>query len=137
MAQKKVEIVDSVVLDVCPKCDGIWMDRGELKRISKEDLIEFRMEEKGEGTRICPKCKGYMKRADLRGVILDECDCGIYFDKGEADRVLGKRLAMKAKDEIPSISVSPSQLKELIANKSIIVESHEIRLIRDKDEKAD
>lgn len=26
----------SVMIDICPKCDGVWMDKGELDKISQE-----------------------------------------------------------------------------------------------------
>jgi Zn-finger nucleic acid-binding protein len=136
MEEKTVEVIDPVVLDVCLKCDGIWMDKGELKRISKDELIELRLSEKGRGIRMCPRCRNPMHRSELNGIILDECDCGIYFDKGEVEKVIGKRLAYKSKDGNYSIGVTATQLKELISKGNVKVESLEIRLIKEKDDQA-
>jgi Zn-finger nucleic acid-binding protein len=137
MEEKKIDVVDPVVLDACPKCDGIWMDKGELKRVTQDNLIEYRLNEKDEGRRLCPRCRKVMKRAELHDVILDECDCGIYFDKGEVDRVIGKRLVLKSKDDIHSVGVTESQLKELMRAGVLRVDVVELRLIREKDADAD
>jgi Zn-finger nucleic acid-binding protein len=137
MEQRTVEVIDPVVLDVCPKCDGVWMDHGELKRVSQDELIELRINTKGDGMRKCPRCAGQMQRSEYKGVTLDECGCGIYFDKGEVDHVLGKKLAYKTKDGGYSVGVSADQLRELLAKGSIKVDSLEIRLISGKDANAD
>jgi Zn-finger nucleic acid-binding protein len=136
MELKTVEVIDPIDLDVCPKCDGVWMDKGELKRVSKDELIELRMSEKGEGLRLCPRCRGRMHRSEINGVVLDECDCGVYFDKGEVDKVIGKKLAYKTKDGGYSVGLTVAQLKELIDKRKIRVDSLEIRIIQEKDSQA-
>jgi len=35
---------DDVLIDVCPSCRGVWLDRGELQKI----IAHVRMEESGE-----------------------------------------------------------------------------------------
>jgi len=137
MEEKTIDIIDTVVLDSCPKCDGIWMDKGELQRVTKDELIEYRLDRKDQGFRLCPRCQKRMERSQLHGVIVDDCACGIYFDKGEVDKVMGKRLALKSTDGGLSISVTVPQLHELIAKKSIKIDNLEIRLIREKDDQAE
>lgn len=43
---KEVE-KDSVVIDICPNCKGVWLDRGELDKISRA----VRQEEEWTGER--------------------------------------------------------------------------------------
>jgi len=137
MVEKTIDIIDTVVLDACPKCDGIWMDAGELKRITRDELIEYKFMEKDESYRLCPICRKRMRRADLHGVVVDQCNCGIYFDKGEVDRVIGKKLVLKSKDDEHSIGVTVPQMHELIRTGSLRVDAVELRLIREKDGGAD
>ncbi|MFH1055725.1 MAG: zf-TFIIB domain-containing protein [Candidatus Altiarchaeota archaeon] len=137
MEERNVDVVDTVVLDSCPKCDGVWMDRGELKRVSKDELIEHKLAEKNEGSRMCPRCRQYMRRAELNGVILDECSCGIYFDKGEVDRVVGKKIVLNSRDDIHTLGVTVPQMQELLHNGILKVDSVELRLIRAKDGNTD
>ena len=40
---------DSVLIDVCPTCKGIWLDRGELETIVRE-LKKDRTKVPGSGT---------------------------------------------------------------------------------------
>ncbi|MBI1374893.1 MAG: hypothetical protein GC159_19415 [Phycisphaera sp.] len=49
-AALKKEMREDVTIDVCPKCAGVWLDRGELDHIatamrdaqrSREDLVDF------------------------------------------------------------------------------------------------
>lgn len=40
---------DSVLIDVCPTCKGIWLDRGELETIVRE-LKKDRSKMSGPGT---------------------------------------------------------------------------------------
>ena len=32
---------DVVIMDVCKKCNGVWLDGGELKAIQREDLLSM------------------------------------------------------------------------------------------------
>jgi Zn-finger nucleic acid-binding protein len=130
MDEKTVEVVETVKLDVCPKCDGIWMDKGELRSVSKDELIEYKFTDRDEGARLCPRCKSRMKREELNGVVVDSCGCGIYFDKGEADKILGRRLAFRA-GEGYSVGVTVDMLKELISKGKIAVGTCEIRLLKE------
>ena len=136
MEARTIEAIDPVVLDVCPKCDGIWMDRGELKRVSQDELIEHKTDVQGRSSRLCPRCREWMSLSQLNSVTIDECNCGIYFDKGEVDRVLAKKLAYKTKDGCLSIGVTVLQMKEMLAKGSVKIDSVELRLIRETDEQA-
>lgn len=40
----KVTTYDDVLIDVCPSCRGVWLDRGELQKI----IAHVRAEESGE-----------------------------------------------------------------------------------------
>lgn len=41
---------ESVLIDVCPTCKGIWLDRGELEAIVRELKRERTNETKGRAT---------------------------------------------------------------------------------------
>ena len=143
MEKKAVDVIDQVVLDVCPKCDGIWMDREKLKRLSKDTMIELRLRDRGGGRHECPSCSNRMNMSEYIGVRLDdcvkfdECQCGIYFDKGKIEKIIGKPLILKSKEGMPSVGVNVSQLEELVDKRIIIVDAHELRLISDKKDAAE
>ncbi|NMX21320.1 hypothetical protein C5S30_02550 [ANME-1 cluster archaeon GoMg4] len=40
MRQEEVEVFGpNVVIDTCPKCGGIWLDHGELKKLLKDSKL--------------------------------------------------------------------------------------------------
>lgn len=91
-----VERKEEIELDVCPSCDGIWFDPGELNsldHITEPVLIEFRDIPSAYDqltALFCPKCEDHplMKKAEHprdEKVILDYCEhCNsIWLDHGE------------------------------------------------------
>ena len=109
---------DSIEVDFCRDCGGLWLDQGELERIARlaqkspEALSELRRKliplptatpEPSDISASCPVCS----RASMREVVLgdlhiDYCTIckGVYLDKGELDAALervslpGTRLSM-------------------------------------------
>ena len=101
-----------VVTDRCPKCQGVWYDRGELEALlfQEEDQAEPAPghatapaeppgSASGIGTLVvddspylcCPRCGKHMTRKNymrLSGIIVDVCGYhGIYLDHGELERI--------------------------------------------------
>jgi len=95
-----------VEVDYCPRCDGIWLDSGEVEQLVVQSggspchpLQEF-MEQKSRGeagrqTYLCPRCDRPMREvvrraADGSELILDRCPRGdgIWFDKGELQMLI-------------------------------------------------
>jgi uncharacterized protein len=98
----------SVVIDRCPSCQGVWLDRGELEDLKAalmiaegadqvegwRDRAQAFLDEAGsmaEQRVCCPKCSGNLEDIVREGLPLERCyDCdGTWFDAGELAVVLG------------------------------------------------
>ena len=112
---QRVEIL-GLELDKCHKCDGIWFDHGELKRLRDanvpgvEEVIERKYGdpdyEEGavEAHMRCPRCGGDTRLMRhqytyVNPVVVDRCmKChGLWLDDGELDAIIGEK---KKLDEI-------------------------------------
>lgn len=103
----KTSWYEGVCIDTCARCEGSWLDEGELATIKTAREKTFTRPEieaiQGVTQKVvvgkealapelaCPKCGGQMQRynyAGASGVVLDRCpQHGIWFDKGELDAV--------------------------------------------------
>ena len=86
-------------IDLCPKCGGLWLDRGEITRTAKlpaTELTRLRSLLTGtagpppiptENKAPCPACPGSLAEVMLGSVHVDYCNkChGIFLDKGELE----------------------------------------------------
>jgi Zn-finger nucleic acid-binding protein len=86
-------------VDLCPKCGGLWLDRGEITRAARlpeKELARLRSLLTGksgpppvptESIAPCPACPGKLSEVLLGAVHVDYCDrCqGIFLDKGELE----------------------------------------------------
>ena len=84
-------------VDLCPKCGGLWLDRGEITRAAKlpeAELDRLRVLLRGakgpppvptENVAHCPACPGNLAEMLLGNVHVDYCSkChGIFLDRGE------------------------------------------------------
>ncbi len=116
-------VVDGLPFGVCPHCDGVWMDWGDLKKASNNMITEYELIFRGESKRICPKCGKKMNKADLHSVVIEECACGLFFDRGEAEKVLGSvgsRLGI-AKQAGGTIALTREELKKLAETGRLVV----------------
>ncbi len=87
--------------DICPKCSGIWVDRGEFHLLTREYDVYKKDDDKGQYLRgpfrdtveyiPCVRCGKLMNRknfARISGVIIDECGRhGVWLDAGELDKI--------------------------------------------------
>src|SRR5262252_4363734 len=110
-------------VDLCPKCGGLWLDRGEITRASKlpeAELTRLRGLLAGKGgpppvptehKAPCPACAGSLSEVVLGAVHVDYCDkChGIFLDRGELDQ------AVKAVQELDR-KTTPRQVVEAAAS---------------------
>ncbi|HUW62464.1 MAG TPA: zf-TFIIB domain-containing protein [Candidatus Bathyarchaeia archaeon] len=89
----------SVEVDYCVKCQGIWLDSGELELLmgNAETCAAYLRGGKPaatkEAVRRCPICGKKMEKAVTQGaepVMYDRCarGDGLWFDKGELEAVL-------------------------------------------------
>lgn len=85
-------------IDRCFKCDGVWLDSGELEGLIGPDAgNEYVKSMKGSACseihRKCPICSVKMSKMTIgaKGIVLDICrDHGIWFDSGELVKVLSE-----------------------------------------------
>lgn len=90
-----------VEIDVCPSCQGVWLDLGELELIAEQagvdpgPLIDA-LEKVGRGEkeeRRCPRCGKRLRKITAgkqRRVELDRCPRGhgIWFDRDEMQTII-------------------------------------------------
>jgi len=91
---------DSVEVDHCTACGGIWLDAGEIELLFGDAVRCHgflrggdRALAKGERPRRCPICGKKMGKDVSRGerpVTYDRCPAGdgLWFDKGELAQIL-------------------------------------------------
>lgn len=91
--------LNKVEIDYCPNCSGIWLDEGELELLYSIDKSENDLrklfeptESEKEKSYKCPICNKRMLKTMISNtdLILDKCpeNHGLWFDKGELDKVL-------------------------------------------------
>ena len=87
----------AVVIDSCPKCGGVWYDKGELDARDEsvwtnvEDL-DFETRLSGGRRALCPRCEVSLAPVSpgaAREVVIDRCpDCfGFWLDAGELESI--------------------------------------------------
>ena len=90
---------ESIEVDWCPDCHGVWFDAGELELLAEKagrklepDMIGRPAGKVGEARRRCPRCRHKMEKASPTGggaLLLDRCpDHGLWFDAGELGSLL-------------------------------------------------
>jgi uncharacterized protein len=87
-----------IEIDYCGKCEGIWLDSGELDSLAAREgkcdslLSTMRPGVSKESKRRCPVCMKGMKKLFIGNVVpvlLDQCPRhGLWFDRGELRKVL-------------------------------------------------
>jgi Zn-finger nucleic acid-binding protein len=97
MEQKEVEILGpNVTIDECPKCHGIYLDSGELKKLIKDKkLSDYLTKSIGTQTKsqlVCPRCGGLMDTEYADDIEVDVClTChGVWLDPGELENLKEK-----------------------------------------------
>ena len=90
MAQHKVKTFGpAVTIDICPKCEGVWLDTGELKKlIHNKKLTDYLTKDIGTQSKsklVCPRCGGLMDLEFADDIEVDVClTCnGVWLDAGE------------------------------------------------------
>lgn len=97
LRETKPDEISTVVVDICPKCFGMWFEKGELDRLDGSAWANvedhpFHSTEGDHPPANCPKCLSSLDPVspqDFSHVILDRChNCaGFWLDAGELDRV--------------------------------------------------
>ena len=82
--EMEVKTVEDVDIDYCHKCGGVWLDEGELKRLSSLDPLS--------GRRLrCTGCHTDMITNVIQGVEIDVCPVchTVWLDRGELEKLSG------------------------------------------------
>jgi len=80
---------DGIELDLCPDCQGIWFDAGELDLLlDRDQSAPLTAAVTDEATRPCPLCRQKMNKVNIgpsQRVLIDSCGagCGVWFDSNE------------------------------------------------------
>jgi Zn-finger nucleic acid-binding protein len=87
----------SVVIDQCPECEGVWLDKGELDQRDESawtdaEALDFEVVSGNGEAVLCPKCSVALTRIapkEVPGLVIDRCpDClGFWLDPGELETV--------------------------------------------------
>ena len=92
LKEKEEEILGpNIRIDICPKCNGIWLDHGELKKMIKDkEVTDYLTKDIGLKSRsplICPRCRNLMDLEKAENVEVDVClYCkGVWLDAGELE----------------------------------------------------
>ncbi|MBI3927448.1 MAG: zf-TFIIB domain-containing protein [Armatimonadetes bacterium] len=93
-------------IDVCPECQGLWFDPGELRKFftSKALRGQFFLDDYVQNlqtigytintrARGCPRCRCALEEKEVGGVQVDLCPrCdGLWLDHGELKRLVKKQ----------------------------------------------
>jgi len=94
MKKEEVETFGpNIIIDVCPNCKGIWLDKGELGKILKDKKLTNYLTKhigmKSRSPMICPKCAMTMDIETADNIEVDVClTCGgVWLDQGELDKL--------------------------------------------------
>jgi len=95
---------ERVEIDYCPRCQGVWLDSGELELIGeragalREEFLAALERKKGQpapqkGRRRCPVCRRRMAQVRTESdppIVVDRCpnEHGLWFDRGELAAVV-------------------------------------------------
>jgi Zn-finger nucleic acid-binding protein len=91
--ERRDVMLSDVEVDACPKCEGIFLDRKEIKALTgSSDLHKLLTKYLGldsDSQLICPNCGGLMDAEDAGDVRVDVCiKChGVWLDAGELKRL--------------------------------------------------
>ena len=89
---REMDLMESVTIDMCPKCKGIWYDKGEVgfQQELERDIPELEKVEKTKRPtkNDCPRCGARleeMRYSTVSDLMIDRCpSCeGIFLDRGE------------------------------------------------------
>ncbi|MGI0149812.1 MAG: zf-TFIIB domain-containing protein [Thermoplasmata archaeon] len=108
----------SVEVDVCPTCQGIFLDKKEIRTLTgSSNLHELLTKYLGldsDSRLVCPNCGGLMDGEDAGDIRIDVClDCnGVWLDAGELNR-------LTTMNEAEFREFTPEKIEEILKAKDI------------------
>ena len=109
----------SVTIDLCPECEGVWLDRGELDQRDESvwtdaEALSFKGVTGAHPAIACPKCSitlSTLSPIEMAGLVIDRCpSClGFWLDSREVESVqtLASELDSKVMDEMTHLLRPP------------------------------
>jgi len=108
----------SVEADVCPKCNGIFLDKKEIRALTGSSSLHALLTKflglDSDSRLVCPNCGGLMDGEDAGDVRVDVClDCnGVWLDAGELNR-------LAEMDDAQFREFTPDKVEEILKAKDI------------------
>ena len=94
MKKEEVETFGpNLIIDVCPNCKGIWLDKGELGKLLKDkklaNYLTKHIGTKSRSPMVCPRCGMTMDIEKTEDIEVDVClTCGgVWLDEGELEKL--------------------------------------------------
>jgi Zn-dependent protease with chaperone function len=106
----------NVLVDVCPACHGVWLDRGKILAFSEqprvlEQQLSHGLRDRAASRHQCPRCDGGLERGKMpdREAFVEECpQCGgFWFDAQELQRAMQSRPGLKQQPPAPADEPPP------------------------------
>lgn len=95
--RKEIDVFGpNIFIDICPKCKGLWLDKGELGKLLKDrkitDFLTKHIGTQSKSELICPRCGSLMDFERAEDVEVDVClRChGVWLDANELERLREK-----------------------------------------------
>ena len=98
-----------VLIDVCPLCQGVWLDQGEWEFFTKDKkvLLSLRAKSLKNPQKIaspCPKCQSAMQRGRFSSFLFQVEKClscqGLFLDKTEFQKLSQKKAFSSIKKDL-------------------------------------
>ncbi len=119
--RKEIDVLGpNIYIDECPKCDGLWLDAGELDKLLRDKKIaDYLTKDIGTQSKsklICPRCGGLMDIEAADEVEVDVClTCnGVWLDAGELEDLKEKSKNGFEGDELEK---AEEQYEEMLHNR--------------------
>lgn len=99
------QTLSGIEVDRCPRCNGVWLDRGEGEMVTRpgelpaavvegiQALADAAAAPDQSAPLSCPRCEATMRRERYAesDVEIDRCRCGVWLDDGELEKIAGYR----------------------------------------------
>lgn len=94
MDKKEIDVFGpNILIDVCPKCKGVWLDKGELQKLLKDrklsNFLTKHIGTKSKSPMVCPRCGNTMDIESVEDIDVDVCLLcgGVWLDEGELEEL--------------------------------------------------
>lgn len=107
-APLREERAGRVNVDVCPECQGVFLDGIEVERVIGDVKLVLElshMQGKVQEDLRCPACDATMSLNTIDGITLDHCRVclGVWLDRGELERLASRSLTSFARAGAPAL----------------------------------